>query len=405
MKIFALLFVFFFTAELLPQKLQVKSLKVYSGSDEISLPVIRNGSNQITIEFDVKSGTVPNMSIAFRFCDQNWTPYSNIFLQNQGKNIAYNLRFAQLPTTVIDANYHFIGSYPNSQEDVEFPFSGKWRFYLTDAQDTSIIYGSGKFYVVNSDVALSDSLKNEKLEGKIYFPSDLQKVFNITTFFYLPNDFHPTYVDHVEIIANHKIDYPIIIDRKLNTNTRQYYWDGSRNFKFIARDILPGNEYRETDLRNSNIFPGKDVNAHQASIEYSRFYKEEPKDLNGGSILTNYNDNFATYLNVTFTIRPPSEVPGIFLVGAFNNWKISPEYEMTNNYGLYSITIPLKRGIYDYQYVVGKLSSGKVENPDWCILEGNSWETTNVYHIFLYYHDPNYGGYNRIIGYKQITSK
>ena len=391
-----------------PRNLQVKSLKAYSGGDETSLPIIKqNGSSssKMVIEFDVKSTSVPNMNIVFRFCDKNWDPYSNIFFQNQGKNIAYNLQFTQLPSTVLDANYHFIGSFPTSKGNVEFPFSGKWRYYLTDTQDTSIVYSRGKFYVVNQDVALFDSLKDEQLEGKLYFPADLQKVFNITTIFNLPNNFTPSYVDHLEIVENHKIDYPYSIDRISNTNTRQYYWDGNRSFKFIARDILPGNEYRETDLRNTNIFPGKNVNAHQEAVEYSRFFKEEPRDLNGGSILTNYNDDFATYLKVTFTIRPPAEEPGIFLVGAFNNWKILPEYELTNNYGLYSITIPLKRGIYDYQYVVASLNSGQIVNPDWQVLEGNNWETSNVYHIFLYYHDPNYGGYDRIIGYKQIKSK
>ncbi len=407
MKIPFLIFLLIFTIQSLPQDIQVKSLKAYSGNDETSLPVIvQNGGSSLylTIEFDVKSLSVPNMNIVFRFCDKDWKPYSNIFLQNQGKNIAYNLQFTQLPSTVLDANYHFLGSFPDSRGNVEFPFSGKWRYYLTDTQDTSIVYGNGKFYVVYQEVALSDSLRHEQLEDKIYFPSDLQKVFNITTLFNLPNNFYPSYVDEVEIIENHKIDYPYIIDRNFNTNTRQYYWDGNRSFKFIARDIRPGNEYRETDLRNTNIFPGKNVNAHRETIEYSRFYKQEHKDLNGGSIFTNYNDNFATYLNVTFTIRPPSEEPGIFIVGAFNNWKLSPSYELTNNYGLYSITIPIKRGIYDYQYVVGDLNSGKIDNADWYILEGNSWETSNIYNIFLYYRDPNYGGYDKIIGYKKIVS-
>lgn len=407
MKILFPIFLILFTIPSLPHDIQVKSLKAYSGNDETSLPVIvqnGNGSGKIIIEFDVKSVNVPNMNIVFRFCDKNWSPYSNIFFQNQGKNTAYNLRFTQLPNTVLEANYHFTGSFPDSKENVEFPFSGKWRFYLTDTQDTSIVYGQGKFYVVYQEVALSDSLRHEQLEDKIYFPSDLQKVFNITTFFNLPNNFQPSYLDEVEIVENHKIDYPYIVGTKFNTNTRQYYWDGNRSFRFIARDIRPGNEYRETDLRNTNIFPGKNVNAHRETVEYSRFYKEEPKDLNGGSIFTNYNDNYATYLNVTFTIRPPSEVPGIILVGAFNNWKLSPSYELTNNYGLYSITIPLKRGIYDYQYVVVDLNSGDIENADWYILEGNSWETSNVYHIFLYYHDPNFGGYDKIIGYKKIVS-
>ena len=159
-------------------------------------------------------------------------------------------------------------------------------------------------------------------------------------------------------------------------------------------------------MRNTNIFQSKNVKAHQDEIDYSRFFTLGKPDLNGGSIFTNYNDDYATYLNVTFTIRPPSEVPGgIYLVGAFNNWKISPDYQLTNNYGLYSITIPLKRGIYDYQYVIADYNNDVLNKSDWVTLEGNNWDAKNIYNIFLYYNDPNYGGYDRIIGYQQIKSE
>ena len=37
-------------------------------------------------------------------------------------------------------------------------------------------------------------------------------------------------------------------------------------------------------------------------------------------------------------------------------------------------------------------------------LEGNFWETGNNYHIFLFYNEEQLGGYDKIIGYKQIYS-
>ena len=409
MKSLLSIFVFLFSVHVFCQSIEIKSLKAYTGQDETSFPLIisgSEGSRELTIDFDVKSSFIPNMNIVFRFCDRNWVPYKNIFLLNQGKNISYNIDFSKLPVTVADAQYHFRGSYPDKKGYVEFPFSGKWMFYVTDSHDTSIVYGLGKFYVVYQDVFIHDTLKKEQLEDKIYFPSDLSKIFNITTDFNLPADFYPADVDNIEIIDNHKIEYPVIVDRSFNTNTRQYYWNGDRKFTFTARDIRPGNEYRETDLRNTNIFSGKNVDAHLNEIDYSRFFKEGPGDLNGGSILTNFGSDFATYMNVTFTIRPPSEVnQGIYLVGAFNNWIISSDYKLTDNYGLYSITIPLKRGVYDYQYVIADFQNGKLGKSDWVTLEGNNWSTSNIYYVFLYYNDPAYGGYDRIIGYQQIISE
>ena len=69
------------------------------------------------------------------------------------------------------------------------------------------------------------------------------------------------------------------------------------------------------------------------------------------------------------------------------------------------MTIPLKRGIYDYQYVTGEITGNTVEDIDWYTLEGNSWETTNFYYVFLYYNDTDLGGYDHIIGYAKIYSK
>ena len=65
----------------------------------------------------------------------------------------------------------------------------------------------------------------------------------------------------------------------------------------------------------------------------------------------------------------------------------------------------LKRGVYDYQYVVVNGEYSDVTNQDWYVLEGNDWQTTNDYNIFLWYRDLEYGGYDRIIGYSKIQTR
>ncbi len=390
------------------QNIKIKSLQTYLGNDQTALPIIANGSDgpsYITIEFDIKSTFRPDLNIVFRFCDKKWNPTNNIFLLNDGKNIAYSLDFSVLPSTVVAADFHYKGTFPDAAGFVKFPFSGKYRYYVTDASDTTMVYAQGKFVVIQNDLPLAATIKNDQLEDKTYFPSDLAKTFNITADFDLPKEFYPEYVDQLEIIENHKTAYPIIVDRNFNTNRRQYYWNGARRFTFTARDIRPGNNYRETDLRDINIFNSKNVNAQFDGLEYSRFFKEGPPDLNGGSIILNYKNDFATYLNVKFSVRPPDPTNRqIFLVGAFNNWRLLPGYEMIEKAGIYSLTVQLKRGAYDYQYVTADLINGKIADADWFALEGNSWETRNEYNIFLYYTDPQYGGYDRIIGYQKIMS-
>ncbi|MFI5237422.1 MAG: type IX secretion system plug protein domain-containing protein [Ignavibacteriales bacterium] len=406
-----LLFVFLSFSDLSSQSaingFEIKSLNVYTTDNQTSLPVLTN-RNKLVIEFDVQGDFFPNMNIVFRFCDKGWTPTKNVFLLNSQYSTYYFLDFEELPIMVVDdARYHHKCTYPDDRDQVQFPFSGKWRFYLTDTQDSSIVYATGKFFVVNEDVELNSRLKRDELEDKSYWPVELANSFNITTDLYLPDEFHPSFVDKIEIIDNQRIYYPVIIDRNTNTLFRYYKWDANRSFTFTARDIPAGNEFRQVDIRDNNKFIGRDVKAQLDGLEYSRFFLNPlRKDLNGGKIFSNYKDEFSTYLNITFSIRPPDEVINdIFLVGAFNDWKLSMDYKMNESEGVYSITIPLKRGIYDYQYVSADVENGDIINTDWLVLEGNTWINSKEFDVFLYYNEQDQGPYERIIGYKRISQK
>ena len=58
---------------------------------------------------------------------------------------------------------------------------------------------------------------------------------------------------------------------------------------------------------------------------------------------------------------------------------------MTGNHG------ENPRGRYRYSW-----------NEDWIKLEGNTWANKKVYDVFLYYDEPDLGGYEKIIGYVKL---
>lgn len=404
-KYFMMLILLFYFTVVAAQNLQIKSMEVYTSGNRLSLPVIKNGEKLI-VEFDVQSDFVPSLKIVFRFCDYDWTPTRNSFLLNSNKNFLNLYDFERLPASVSDADYHFTGSFPDRNNYVELQFSGKWRFFITDVMDTSIIYASGKFFVVDDRLDLKSIIKTDELEDQTYWPKELAKVFNITTDFYLPEEFYPGFVERLEIIENRVLENPIVVQRNDNTLGRQFKWDADRKFTYIARDIQAGNEYRQVDIRNASYFIAKDVKAQRDGLEQSRFFLNAPEDLNGNKIFLNYLDPDAIYLNVTFSIRPPDDVYGdIFIIGAFNDWVLSQDFKLQSSGGIHSITIPLKRGIYDYQYVVADDINGEITNTDWVVLEGNTWSNNKEYDVFLYYKETDLGGYERIIGYNKLPRK
>jgi hypothetical protein len=394
------------TALVFSQEIKIKSLKVSTSADATSIPVLENLKDLLVIDFDLQADTPPNLNIIFKYCDRDWKVLDNIFLSNQGKNTAYLLDYKYLPTTVADANYHYHNKFPDKNGYVEFPFSGKWKFFVVDSQDPSIIFAEGKFIVVIADGTLKVETRKETLDDKLYSPPQLGYVNWFIVEPQLKQDFFPHFIDQVEIIQNHKIYNPINISRNSTDQNRVFEWDGSSKLRFIAKDVRPGNEYRQANLMNTNIYNSQNVKAQFDGLEYTRFYKQGKNDLDGGFTLMPSKDTYATYMIANFQIKPPEEVSGdIYLVGSFNDWQLSEKNKMNFNGDYFELKVELKRGVYDYQYVVVNGDYKNPANQDWFVLEGNDWQTVNEYNVLLWYRDTEYGGYDRIIGYSKLKAK
>lgn len=388
------------------QEIEIRSLNVYTSSNKTSIPVLTSAKDFLIIDFDVKAKYPPDFNILFKFCDRNWIPTDNIFLQNQGQNTAYNLEFFSLPSSVEDASYHYSNKFPDKLGYISFPFSGKWKFFIVDSQDYSKVYGEGKFFVVKSAQPINVNIKKETLDDEVYYPPQLGLVDWVITDLNLRSEFFPFFVDEVEIVQNHLLNYSKVVTRNSTDRNRVFEWDGGSKLKFIAKNIRPGNEYRQVNLNDINVFNSKNVKAQFNGLEYSRFFIQGKKDLNGGLSFRAPKDIYSTYMNVLFQIKPPEEILGdIHLLGAFNDWTISESSKMNFNGDYFDKTILLKRGVYDYTFVVVKGDYDIPENIDWYSLEGNFMETSNEYNVFLWYRDQEYGGYDRIIGYSKIQTK
>ena len=399
-KLFLLLFTF--CSVISAGDVVIKSLRAFKSTDQTSAPIITRGE-KLTIEFDVASDLIPDLAIVFRFCDRDWKPVENIFLDNTGNNIAYNLWFESVPVTNSGADYHFSRSFPD--KDVTFPFSGKWKFYITDSQDTGKVFASGRFIAAFPKTRLASRIRKRRYEGNTMEESTLGQVFRISTDTVLPDTLLSSRILNLEIIENRKFDEPIIIEKGMNENDRYFEWNGIDELTFIADNMQPGNEYRQTNLMNRDKYQPPETYAQFDGIEVSRYYVRGDKDFNGGSRLRRYDNVYAVYMDVLFEIRPPENFNhDIFVTGAFNDWQLSPEYKLKIEDGVYYTWIELKRGIYDYQYVTGNYKNGSIENADWFELEGNSWETGNDYFIFLYYQSDELGEYEDLIGFTKISS-
>lgn len=172
-----------------------------------------------------------------------------------------------------------------------------------------------------------------------------------------------------------------------------------------------GNEFRFLDLR---FIRATGVNVAAVKVETSLVRAEArvdvPRpggayaqylDLNG-SYVVQTNDRpggdpevESEYVYTTFYLN---DVPGknIRLLGALSNWGKVPEATLVydNKKGLYSTSILLKQGWYDYQFAyLNDDGSYDVDS-----LEGSHFQTENEYEVFVYYRGLG-SRYDQLVGY------
>ena len=66
--------------------------------------------------------------------------------------------------------YHYNNAFPDKDGYVSFPFSGKWKYFIVDSQDPSLVFAEGRFVVVKpGGNQLKVETKQETLDDKVLF--------------------------------------------------------------------------------------------------------------------------------------------------------------------------------------------------------------------------------------------
>ncbi|HZV13391.1 MAG TPA: hypothetical protein VFA55_09275, partial [Candidatus Kapabacteria bacterium] len=157
------------------------------------------------------------------------------------------------------------------------------------------------------------------------------------------------------------------------------------------------------DITDPAIFPPTTYPIALVPKDIIRTGLSASADYGGSEILNGVSSAYADYIPIRFRLDANGQRErDIFVVGAFNDWTPDAQSRMKYNVrdNAYECTIWLKRGGYDYQYVMGRIDpqTHTVIDQDWTTLEGNSWSAPETYAALVYYRDPRYGGIDRIIG-------
>lgn len=387
----------------------IKSVQLYRDGNELSNPVIELGSDvKLVLKFDDITEDVSQYSYTIIHCDANWNEsfiqqneYISGFPDNPVNDYAMSFN-----TTVKFVNYQL--RIPN--EDCTPKYSGNYALVVFAENNREDLVLIQRFFVVEPIVRIEGLVKkatfdpfngdNQEVDFKIYH--DRLKLLN------------PREDIQVVLMQNRRWDNAIL---NLKPN---YIRDNILDYDYNKENVFPGgNEFRYFDIRTTK-YKGENVqdikffrpvyhvtllpDAVRSNKKYFSY-----KEMNGNFVIESQDrvtdfDTECDYVFVHFQLPMESRLVGgsVNVFGAMTGWNANKTNEMQWNFVTagYELTMMLKQGYYNYQYVYVPEGSKKADSVN---LEGTFFVTENEYQIFAYYHDLA-SRYDRLVGFMTVNS-
>ncbi len=388
----------------------IKTVLMQREGFELSNPVLElNEETVLVCKFDDFSGSVKNYYYTIIHCDADWNEsfliqadYLEGFVENPLND--YELSFN---TTFEYVNYQLF--LPN--EDVQFKISGNYALVIYEDYDKEKIVLTRRFYVYEKKVTLEGTVRRATLDA---FEGENQEV-DFTIFHDNLEIINPRQEVKVVIMQNNRWDNAIRDLKPLFIKEKSLIYNYNRENVFQA-----GNEFRYFDIRTNRI-PGENV----LSTDFHRPYFHKTlmtdevrankdfylyKEMNGKYVVESQDreiqdyDLECDYVFTHFSLPLESILLGgsVNVFGALTGWNANKSNEMKWNFitSQYELTLLLKQGYYNYQYVYVPQGSLVADSKN---IEGSFWEAENDYQIFVYYKDLA-GRYDRLVGYRILNS-
>jgi hypothetical protein len=388
---------------------KIKSVQFFNEQNEMSFPIIELGSaNRLLLKFDELSDEPGQYSYTLIHCDANWNEsyiqqmdYLTGFTDNPLDDYAMSFN-----TTVKYVNYQLY--IPN--EECTPKLSGNYALVVFEGTDRQKPVLIQRFYVVEPLVRIEGLVKKATFDP---FQGDNQEV-----------DFK---IMHERLrLLNPREDIKVVLmqnrrwDNAITNLKPLFIRENVLDYDYNKENVFPGgNEFRYFDLRSIR-HNGENV----ADIQFIRpFYHATLvpdvlrqgkeyfyyKEMNGNFVIesqdrvTDY-DTECDYAFVHFFLPVPTQLVGgsVNVFGALTGWNANKSNEMKYNFQRsgYELTLLLKHGYYNYQYVYVPQGAQKADATN---LEGSHYETENDYQILAYYRDLA-GRYDQLVGFVNLNS-
>lgn len=396
----------------------VRWLRIHGSGSEASAPVLRIGGGNadrlavgataMTIALDLQSETYPNLELRLIHCDRNWEPTENIFVQDfmRLRSHDWDIR----PTMAGTQHYNYSASitFPRTDGMLRIQHSGNYIARILDVYDEEIVVAETRFFVAeaHADVELYtygdffDSPTTDVIQKGLRIRVEARP--DVELFSNQINGIH--LYRWGEWLRSAVASPDGMFDEPPQFGTRAR-WESFLGGMGVAEfyNIARGNEHRVLDLTDIAIFPslGQVLTTPLSDLPRQGFLEYDNNGVAETRFVSSRDEDYVSFeFRLDLTGRAAKE--DIFVVGTFNDWTPSPEWQMRfeETGGMYVARGLIRRARHEYEYVAGTWdgASGVLIGEDASLIEGNTSQSAHPYLALVYYRDLGSGGYDRIIG-------
>ena len=388
----------------------IKTVRFHNLGDQLSLPILNlNGSDQVELHFDDLDGGIKYYYYTFQLCNSDWKPVNLSqfdFLKGFTQMRINNYRFSSI--TFLKYT-HYQATIPD--RNLIPSRSGNYLLKVYLDGDTSKLAFTRRLLVVENKAIISGSIVQPFAPQ--YFRTHQRVRFNVNIEGL--NAFSASQQVKVVILQNNRWDNALvnIPPTFVRTNLLEYNTEG--NTLFAA-----GKEWRWLDIRDFRLQSDRVERAAYKKTSTEVFVKPDA-DRSAERYVYFRDQNGRYYIETTQSINPfwQSDYgmvhfnfipPGgkefadhhIYLFGQLTDYALTDSLKMKFNAatGRYETRLFLKQGYYNYSYQ----TVNKNTFPERMQVDGNYYETENIYTILVYY-KPFAGRADELIGVGTLNSR